>query len=67
MTSTDSPADNQASHVTSGRPDLHNSEVDEDLAARDLCGMKHLATGDVCTLPHRHAGGCAFTQSVSST
>jgi hypothetical protein len=57
----DRAVDNQASHVRATRPDVHNAGVDEELAARDLCGMKHLATGDVCLLPQRHAGGCAFT------
>jgi hypothetical protein len=57
----ESPIDNQATRVPAARPDVHNAEVDEELAARDLCGMKHLATGNVCLLPQRHAGGCEFT------
>lgn len=42
------------------RLDAHNSEVDESLAARHLCGTTHLSTGHVCRLTERHTGGCDF-------
>lgn len=54
---------NAADHthtVDAERLDAHNSEVDESLATRHLCGMTHLNTGHVCRLTERHTGGCDF-------
>lgn len=42
------------------RRDLHNAEVDRDLAVGGLCGNIHLATGRRCRLPAHHGGGCEF-------
>lgn len=44
------------------RLDLHNSEVNDLAAELHRCGMTHLASGQVCTLPERHSGGCDFGQ-----
>lgn len=46
--------------IAGTRPDVHNCAVDESVAAHRLCGVTHLATGHVCLLPERHAGGCDF-------
>ncbi len=42
------------------RLDLHNSEVDQRIALAGGCGYEVLMTGQVCTLPARHRGPCAF-------
>lgn len=42
------------------RPDLHNVEVDEEIAGAGACGYEVLRTGCVCPLPPRHPGPCAF-------
>lgn len=49
------------------RTDLHNSEIDETLAADHRCGMRNLATGAECHLSARHAGGCQFVRDTIDT
>lgn len=44
--------------------DVHNTEVDERLAADGYCGIIHLPTGRVCLLAARHRGGCEFTDRL---
>ncbi len=39
---------------------VHLTHVDTEVGSADLCGETHLATGRVCALPERHAGGCQF-------
>ena len=42
------------------RLDVHNANVNEDLAEAGLCGTLNLVTGAVCQLPALHHGGCDF-------
>lgn len=42
------------------RLDVHNANVDEDLAGAGLCGTLNLITGGACQLPALHQGGCDF-------
>jgi len=44
--------------------DLHNANVDEDLAEAGLCGTVNLVTGGTCDLPALHQGGCDFHRTV---
>jgi len=50
--------------VTEPRLDLHNANVDEDLAEAGLCGTVNLVTGGTCDLPALHQGGCDFHRTV---
>lgn len=43
-----------------GRQDLHNSGVDTQMAAAQLCGQTDLRTGRMCAKPSRHDGTCEF-------
>lgn len=47
---------------TRQRLDLHNLSVDFAAATAGRCGFIHLASGQVCRLPHRHLGPCVLTQ-----
>jgi hypothetical protein len=47
-------------HGDPTRPQTHNSATNSDAADDQLCGMTHLPTGEICTLPARHAGSCDF-------
>jgi hypothetical protein len=38
----------------------HNSETNTAASNANLCGMTHLASGQVCLLPRGHSGGCEF-------
>lgn len=42
------------------RLDIHNTNVNEDLAVEGLCGTVNLVTGGACHLPALHEGGCDF-------
>jgi hypothetical protein len=42
------------------RLDVHNANVNEDLAESGLCGTVNLVTGGACRLPALHDGGCDF-------
>lgn len=42
------------------RPEIHNADVDEQIAETGACGQVHLPTGRTCTLEHRHEGSCDF-------
>jgi hypothetical protein len=42
------------------RLDVHNSNVNEDLAEAGLCGTVNLVTGEACRLPALHQDGCEF-------
>jgi hypothetical protein len=42
------------------RQDVHNSDVDTQLAAAHLCGQTDLRTGRMCAKPARHDGTCEF-------
>ena len=42
------------------RLDVHNSNVNEDLAEAGLCGTLNLVTGAACQLPALHQDGCDF-------
>lgn len=42
------------------RLDIHNANIDENLAEAGLCGTINLVTGGVCHLPALHEGGCDF-------
>jgi hypothetical protein len=42
------------------RLDVHNSNVNEDLAEAGLCGTLNLVMGGACQLPALHEGGCDF-------
>ena len=42
------------------RLDIHNANVNGDLAGAGLCGTTNLVTGGVCHLPALHEGGCDF-------
>lgn len=43
-----------------GRQDVHNSAVDDQMAAAHLCGQTDLRTGRACAKPARHDGTCEF-------
>jgi hypothetical protein len=49
------------------RLDVHNANVDEELAEAGMCGTLHLATGGACRLPALHEGGCDFRVVLPST
>lgn len=57
--------DHARSTRSEGEPrlDLHNANVNEDLAEAGLCGTIDLVTGAVCRLPALHEGGCDFVGS----
>ena len=40
--------------------EVHNTSIDEQVAAAELCGMTHLPSGRTCTRPASHTGGCSF-------
>jgi hypothetical protein len=40
--------------------EVHNTSIDEQVAAAELCGMTHLPSGRTCVLPANHTGGCSF-------
>lgn len=42
------------------RLDVHNANVNQDLAEAGLCGTLNLVTGGTCRLPALHEGGCDF-------
>jgi hypothetical protein len=42
------------------RLDLHNTSVDEGVAATGACAEVHLPTGRTCTLGYGHDGSCDF-------
>ena len=42
------------------RLDVHNANVNADLAEAGLCGTVNLVVGGVCRLPALHGGGCDF-------
>jgi hypothetical protein len=46
--------------ATQARDESHNSEINTAAAGAHRCGMTHLASGRLCLLPERHAGGCDF-------
>ena len=43
-----------------GRQDVHNSDVDTQMAAAHLCGQTDLRTGRTCRKAARHHGTCEF-------
>jgi len=43
-----------------GRQELHNTAVDESVAATGACAQLHVQTGRTCTLKNRHSGSCDF-------
>jgi hypothetical protein len=45
------------------RLDIHNSNIDEDVAERGLCGTRDLATGRTCQLTALHPDGCDFADA----
>ena len=49
------------------RLDVHNANVNEDLAEAGLCGTLNLITGGACQLPALHEGGCDFHRIVTPT
>ena len=49
------------------RLDIHNANVNEDLAEAGLCGTVNLATGGICRLPALHEGGCDFHRISTPT
>ena len=51
---------------TRQRLDLHNVNIDFELALRGLCGYTHLATGRVCELRYRHRGPCRLRSRGST-
>jgi len=51
--------------VSEPRLDIHNANVDEDLAEAGLCGTVNLVTGGVCHLPALHEGGCEFHRTTT--
>jgi hypothetical protein len=60
-----SPA-SKSEPTLAGRPegeprlDVHNRNVDEDMADAGQCGTLDLTSGRVCRLPALHPGGCDF-------
>jgi hypothetical protein len=42
------------------RPEIHNTSIDDQLAAMGACSQVHLQTGRTCTRQHRHHGSCDF-------
>jgi hypothetical protein len=42
------------------RLDIHNPNVDQDLAELGRCGTVSLSSGEVCRLPALHRDGCDF-------
>jgi hypothetical protein len=42
------------------RLELHNTAVDESVAAAGACAQLHVQTGRTCTLKHHHSGSCDF-------
>ena len=42
------------------RLDVHNSNVDHQMADSGQCGTLDLRTGRVCRRPALHTGGCEF-------
>ncbi len=40
------------------RGDLHNTDIDEEVAETDLCGTVDLRTGRICIRGNRHPGSC---------
>ncbi len=51
----------QPDHDHQSRHELHNTSVDESVAAAGACAQVHLPTGRVCALPQGHGGSCDFT------
>jgi hypothetical protein len=48
-------------HYEQDRPEMHNSSVDEEVAAElGLCGQVHLQTGRTCLRERHHSGSCEF-------
>lgn len=59
--------DRTISTRSTGEPrlDIHNANVNEELAEEGLCGTVNLVTGGVCHLPALHEGGCDFHRTAS--
>jgi hypothetical protein len=49
-----------------GRQDVHNSDVDTQMAAAHLCGKTDLRTGRTCTKRARHDGMCEFVPKAAA-
>ncbi|MEP6852054.1 MAG: hypothetical protein ABJA87_05280 [bacterium] len=49
--------DSQTAVITD-RNDVHNTNVDEAIAAEGFCGTINLRTGRTCLLPAQHVGPC---------
>jgi hypothetical protein len=49
------------------RLDVHNANVNQDLAEAGLCGTLNLVTGGTCRLPALHEGGCDFHRITMPT
>ena len=45
------------------RLDVHNSNIDEEIAERGLCGTRDLTTGRTCRLTALHPDGCDFAEA----
>jgi len=54
------PPTTPAARSPDNRPEIHNSDVDEQVAETGACGQVHLPTGRTCVLEHRHQGACEF-------
>jgi hypothetical protein len=52
--------ENSTPEEPDGRQDVHNSDVDTQMAAAHLCGKTDLRTGRTCTKRARHEGACEF-------
>lgn len=56
----------QVAAFASVRPDLHNVDVDDDVAGTGACGQLHLPSGRSCRRQHLHTGPCDFVLPMSS-